>query len=75
MAFYSHLGVLYTEYTVLNISAVITEFWLKTKCFLSIIPYMALVKPKPKCVGKLMQTTKDIIIAAQTGRHTLPYTD
>ena len=40
------------------------EFWLKIKCFLSIILYRALVKLKPKCVGMLMQTTKDTITAA-----------
>ena len=41
MAYYSPLDALYTEKTVLNISAVMREFPLKIKCFLSVIPYMA----------------------------------
>ena len=49
------------------------EFWMKMKCFLSIILNMALVKPKR--VGMLMQTAKDTIIAAAINRqahwHTL----
>ena len=56
MAYYSHLDTLYTEYTVLSISSVMREFWLKIKRFLYIIPYVALVEPKSKCVGILMQT-------------------
>ena len=50
------------------------EFWMKIKCFLSIIIYMAVVKPKR--VGMLMQTAKDTLIAGINRQaHSVTYTD
>ena len=68
MAYYSPIHALYTEKTLLNISAVMREFSLKMKCFLSVILYMALVEPK--YVGMLMQTTEDNHFRVNRQTHT-----
>ena len=65
MAYYSHLDAHYTEYIILTQELSSNERGLaenKVLLILSIILYTALVKPKPKCVGMLMQTTNNCCI-------------